>query len=41
MISLHKIEVEKISFFLLNKYALNDFLLLPVMFQVPSVWPVH
>ena len=31
LISLRKIEVEKISSFLLNKYAVHDFLLLPVM----------
>ena len=37
MISLHKLEVEKISSFLLNNYAVHDFRLLPVMLQVQSV----
>ena len=34
---LHKIQVEKISSFLLNKYSVHDFQLLPVMFQVQPV----
>ena len=29
----HKFWVEKISSFLLNKYSVHDFRLLPVMFQ--------
>ena len=31
---LHKIRIEKISLFYLKKCAVNEFLLLPVMFQV-------
>ena len=31
---LHKIKIEKISLFHLKKCAVNDFWLLPVMFQV-------
>ena len=34
---LQKILVKKISPFLLNKYAVHDFSLLPVMLQVQSV----
>ena len=37
MINLHKIEVEKISSFLLHKFAVHDFWLLSVIFQVQSV----
>ena len=36
MISLHKIKVLKISSFRLNIYAVHDFRLLPVIFQVHS-----
>ena len=38
---LHKILVEEISSFLLNKYVVHDVWLLPVMFQVQSVRLVH
>ena len=31
---LHKIRVEKISLFLLNKHSVHNFGLLPIMFQV-------
>ena len=41
VISLHKIEVVKILSFLLNKYAVHSFWLLPVIFQVHSVRHVH
>ena len=34
VMSLHKIRVEKISVFHIKKSAVNDFWLLPVMFQV-------
>ena len=34
---LHKIGVEKLSSFLLNMYAVHDFCLLLVMFQVQQV----
>ena len=34
---LHKIGVEKISSFLLDKHSVHNFLLSPVMFQVQSV----
>ena len=37
VLRLHKIHVEYISSFLLNKCAVHDFLLLPVMFQVQPV----
>ena len=34
---LHKIPVEYISLFLLNRYVVHDFRLLPVMFQAQPV----
>ena len=41
MTSLHNIEIEKVASYLLNKYAVHDFCLLPIMFQVQSVCAVH
>ena len=41
VISLHKIEGVKISSFLLNKYAVHNFWLLPVIFQVHCGRTVH
>ena len=41
---LHEIQVEMLSSFLLNKYAVHDFLLLPVMLQVQQlscIIPTH
>ena len=37
MINLDKIDVEKISSFLLHKYAVHDFWLLPIIFQVQPI----